>query len=257
MNTLMDALRARAETLNPLFDPPSARIEGGRLVLDHVMLTWTSHASLGIVDALGVEGLPTPEATAEYEAALHDVARRQERLALHMALSDGSPADEAWTDFDRPPAWALLTHPLMAYAMRTHGMHDMDADRMAEGPHPVGSGVRCVQDLIVGRLPLEPSNDVAIVACDDMGAVLQIRATIPESTRHMLRGRTIASLLGLRPCGDARIDALANGLTILHVDQFEGEDVATVMIVPSPWITPSAAPLGIDMKPIVAKAPFR
>lgn len=257
MNTLTDALRTRAETLNPLCDPPVVRIEDGRLVLGHAMLAGTSHEKTGIVDALDADGNPTREALEEYEAALRDVSRRQARLAAHMTLADGSPAEEEWPEFDRPPAWSLLTHPLMAYAMRTHGIHDMDARTMTEGPYPDGSSIRRVQDLIVGRLPLDPSSRVAIVACDDMGAVLQISAAIPESTRHMLRGRTIASLVGLKPCGDPRIDALANGLTILHVDQFEGENVATVMIVPTPWIAPSAAPLGIDMKPISAKAPFR
>lgn len=256
-NALIHALQTQSSCENPLDDPPAAEQIDGRIVLDHPMLVGTQFAKIGIVDGIDDDGTVLPHAVARYDEALRDVVRRQMRLKAFAALDDGSPASKQWSDFGLPPTWALLTHPLFAYALRMHGIQDTAAQLHADDGLPAGVRIGIIQDLMVGRASLDPRHPVAKVGCDDMGAVLEVNAVIPESTRHMLRGRPLSSLIEIRPSGDARVDALAGNITILHVDQFDDMPVATITFVPATWLPTCPAPFGIDMKAIWQKAPCR
>jgi hypothetical protein len=232
----------------------------GSLTIEHELLVGSGNDARGIPHAFDDAGELTAAALREFDGAIRDIRRRSRRQAVFEKVDGAIDPARPWDDFDRPPSWATLTHPLLSYALRMNGSNDLTGDAVADRLAP-GKGVRfeLIQDVIVGRCPLDPLHPGAgKVGCDARGANLLLEAEIPETTRHLLAGRALGALVQLRACGDAHLDAIVSAIPIVHVlPPVDGSPVVTVVMAPVPWVPPAPAPIGIDVSDLRRDAPIR
>jgi len=250
-------LKERAARVAPGTEAPRGVLtDDGRLRLEHEHLDGTTYERIGIADAFGEDGDLTPHAWTVYDDAVRDVARRTRRSHVFARIDQDADMERPWRTLTEPPAWATFTHPLFAYALRMHGAYDMTAEALKDGDSP-SAGLRFQRrhDLLIGRATLDPENPKAKVGCDDTGATLEIMAEIPESTRQLLAGRSLGSLLQLRPSGDTTLDAHIANMTITHVTQSKDMPVIMVTTAPVPWIAAGKAPHGTDVSTLRRDAP--
>lgn len=256
MQTILDA---RAAAAYPQIDAPRAESKGdGCIRLHHDLLANTHFSITGI--ALAQDGSLDAHALGEYDEAIRDIVRRTRREAVFERVDQDMEWERPWESVGRPPSWATLTHPLFAYALRMSGSNDLGGDALAQGSSgATGVRLRSVQDLTIGRAMLDPSHPAAgKVECDTGGADLVLHADIPETTRHMLRGRALGALVQLRGCGDAHLDGIVASIPIKQVlpDDDGGHEIR-VKFAPVPWVAPAEAPRGVDVTDLRRDVPCR
>lgn len=258
---LQEQMDRRALALAPGIRTPRVTItHDGSMTLTHPMLSGTGYEATGIVAAVDAAGVVTTAALREFDDLVKDIRRRDRREEVFDRIDGEMDPERPWTEIDRPPAWATLTHPLFSYALKMNGTNDLTGPELAAGTsRSKGVRLELVQDVVIGRAMLDPTHPAAgKVGCDVRGASLLLEADIPETTRHLLAGRALGALLQLRTCGDAHLDAIVSAIPILHVNPpVDGSPVVTVTMAPVPWVPPAEAPHGIDVTDLRRDAPIR
>ncbi len=255
--TTLTELQRIAATVPQGVVPAEIRVTDTHLHIEHDHLIGTRYREKGIQGCLDGAGNPLPNSSGVVSDAMRDIRRRHARTVIHDELENDG-IERPWIRLDNPPAWAMMTHPLFAYALTMNGMNDLPAGMIGNQTDPSpGVRVGMVQDLMLGRARMDPEHaETGKVGCDETGAVLILHVDLPETTRNLLPGHALGALLQLRPCGDPHLDAVVNSILIKGVRTVaDGQGSVEIEFIPTRWIAPSPAPHGVDMKDVLKDAP--